>query len=108
MYTTYRNKLKKVLFKAEQEHYSQLLEANKSNMKKTWTILKQIINKKKYSKTQAQFKLSDDTLISDKSVISEKFNDFFIDVGPNLAKKIPVQTITPEQYLKNQIQSSIS
>ena len=107
MYTTYRNKLKKVLFKAEQEHYSQLLEANKSNMKKTWTILKQIINKKKYSKTQAQFKLNDDTLISDKSVISEKFNDFFIDVGPNLAKKIPVQTITPEQYLKNQIQSSI-
>ena len=76
-------------------------------MKKTWSILKQIINKKKNTKSQTQFRLSDDTLITDQSVISEKFNDFFINVGPNLAEKIPPQNSTPEQYLGNPITNTI-
>ena len=46
-YKTYRNKLKQILYKAEKEYYSNLISANKSNMKKTWSILKDIINKKK-------------------------------------------------------------
>ena len=65
MYSTYRNKLKNVLIKAEREYYAKLLEANKSSMKKTWSIIKQIINKKKHSKTETQFKLDDETVTSD-------------------------------------------
>ena len=107
MYTTYRNKLKKILIKAEKEYYSKLLEANRGNMKKTWSVLKEVINKKKYSKTQTQFKLSDGSLLSNQSLISEKFNDFFINIGPNLAEKIPSQTITPEDYLGNRLINSI-
>ena len=34
MYTTYRNKLKHILLKAEKDHYASLLESYKSNMKK--------------------------------------------------------------------------
>ena len=77
MYTTYRNKLKNILNKTEKAYYSKLLDANKSSMKKTWSILKQVINKKKHVKSQTQFKLSDGALTTDQSVISEKFNDFF-------------------------------
>ena len=81
--------MKKILCKAEKEYYSQLIEANKSNMKKTWSILKEIINKSKSSKLQSQFRLSDNTLTSDQSVISEKFNDFFSNIQTNLAEKNP-------------------
>ena len=77
MYTTYRNKLKNVLIKAERDYFTKLLDANKSNMKKTWSILKQVINKKKRSKIETQFKLDDETVTSDQRIISEKFNDFF-------------------------------
>ena len=38
-YKTFRNKLKHVLLTAEKKHYAETLEANKSNMKKTWAIL---------------------------------------------------------------------
>ena len=99
MYTTYRNKLKNILGKAEQDYYAKLLEANKSNMRKTWSIIKQVINKKKQSKCETEFKLNDESTTTDQNVISEKFNDFFINIGPNLAAKIPPQTITPEHYL---------
>ena len=107
MYSMYRNKLKKILMKSEKDYYSKMLEANKGNMKKTWSILKQIINKKKYNKLQTEFKLSDDTITSNKSLISEKFNDFFINIGPTLAEKIPSQTSTPEEYLGSKITNSI-
>ena len=107
MYTTYRNKLKKILMKEEKRYYSNLLNANKSNMKKTWSIIKQIINKKRFSKTQSQFKLNDGTLLTDKSAISEKFNDFFINIGPTLANKIPDQIRVPGYYLGNPLPNSI-
>ena len=92
MYTTYRNKLKHILLKAEKDHYASLLESYKSNMKKTWGILKEIINKNKVRKIQEQFKLSDGSVTSNKLIISEKFNEFFINIGPTLAKKIPHQS----------------
>ena len=107
MYKTYRNKLKHVLAKAEKDHYANLLEANKSNMKKTWGILKDIINKNKANKVQSQFKLNDGSITSNKLIISEKFNDLFINIGPTLADKIPKQSKIPESYLGSRIENSI-
>ena len=50
LYTRYRNKLKHILQKAEKDHYACLLESYKSNMRKTWGVLKEIINKNKIRK----------------------------------------------------------
>ena len=107
MYKTYRNKLTHVLAKAEKDHNANLLEANKSNMKKTWGILKDIINKNKTHKVQSQFKLNDGSITSNKLIISEQFNDFFINIGPTLADKIPKQSKIPESYLGSRIKNSI-
>ena len=104
---TYRNKLKNVLAKAEKDHFAKLLEANKSNMKKTWMILKDIINKNRQSRVQSQFKISDGSTISNKQMISEKFNDFFINIGPSLADKITKQDKSPAFYLGNKLENSI-
>lgn len=46
-YKTYRNKLNHKLQKAERQHYSDLLIANKNNLKRTWQIMKDIVNKNK-------------------------------------------------------------
>ena len=58
-------------------------------------------------KSETQFKLDDETTTTDQKVISEKFNDFFINIGPNLAAKIPAQTVTPEHYLGIQTPTSL-
>ena len=107
MYAIHRNKVKHALETAEKEHYAKLFEINRSNMKKTWNILKSIINKKRNPKIQNRFRLDLNTIITDKSLISEKFNDFFVNIGPNLASKIPTQTMNPSAYLGHQIQHSI-
>ena len=33
-------------------------------------------------------------------IVCEKFNDFFINVGPSLSKKIPNQNCRPDQFIK--------
>ena len=106
MYKTYRNKLKHA--KAEKDHYANLLEANKSKMKKTWGILKYIINKNKTNKVQSHFKVNDGSITSNTSIICEKFNDFFINIRPTLADKIPNQSKIPESSLDSRIENVIS
>ena len=107
MYTSYRNKLKHILLKAEENHYVSLLESYKSNMKITWGILKEIINKNKVRKIQEQIKLSDGSVTSNKLIISEKSNEFFINIGPTLAKKIPHQSRNHSFYLGDKIANTI-
>ena len=107
MYTTYRDKLKKILIKAEKNYYTELLTKYKGNLKKTWSILKQVINKRKRSKVQSEFKFNDGSTTRDKAIISESFNDFFVNIGPTLADRIPHQTKQPESYLGDKNQFSI-
>ena len=73
---------------------------NKDNMKKTWAIMKSIVNRNKNKQIQNKFKLNDGTITSNKLVICEKINYFFIGIGPSLAKKIPKQSKLPEAFLK--------
>ena len=112
-YKKYHNKLTHVLKCAERKYYADILEKNTSNLKQTWVILKSIINKNKSSRIQEKFKLNDGSTTTEKSVISEKFNDFFINIGPSLARKIPEKIyhpvnlwviVWPIQYFWNQSQ----
>ena len=76
-YRRYRNKLNPLLKHFERQYFTDLLESNKSNLKKTWSIMKDFINRKKSQKVQERFKLSDNTITNDKIVVAENFNDFF-------------------------------
>ena len=38
---------------------------------------------------QTKFRIGNDDVTTDKNIISNKFNDFFIDIGPTLARAIP-------------------
>ena len=51
-------------------------------------------------KFEEQFKLNDWAITTEKQTISNKFNDFFINVGPTLSRKIHKQDILPKHYMK--------
>ena len=70
-------------------------------------ILKDIINKNRQSRVQSQFKICDGSAISNKQMISEKFNDFFINIGPSIADKITKQDKSPAFYIGNKLENSI-
>ena len=99
-YKEYKNKLNGLLRKSEHEHYATLFEENKHNLKKSWSLLKEIINKKHERITQTKF-IINKVVTSDKKQISECFNKFYINVGFNLAKNIPQNQTDPMSYMEN-------
>ena len=104
----YHNRLTRLIEIAEEKYYADLLESNKSNFKKTWNILETIINKKKVHKINENFKLPDYSITSDKKVISENFNDFFVNVGYNLAKHIPNVNVSTRDFMTDRLIESIN
>ena len=76
-------------------------------MRKSWSIINNVIGKFRKNCIQKVFKLSDGSATEDKRVISDKFNDFFINVGPNLAKSIPHSKKTPLYCMKNRLIESL-
>ena len=88
-YKTYKNKLNSILRTAEKEHYSKLLSDAKRNIKDTWNILNAAMNQKKSStEFPSNFELNGTNIVN-KQTIADEFNNFFVNVGPNLAKNIP-------------------
>ena len=102
----YRDKLSSLLTNAEKTYYADLLESNKSDLKKLWNILKHII-KKKSDKMQEKFKLSDNAITSNKYIVSENFNDFFVNIGHNLTKHIPNVGFFLRNYMGDRVLQTI-
>ena len=98
-YKDYRNRLNTLLRVAEKDHYANLFEENKSNLRNSWRILQEVINKKKKSKLSSKF-IVDGKCITDKNDIANKFNSFFVNIGPNLPKKIPDNPKPCTQFIK--------
>ena len=76
-------------------------------MKKTWTILKGIINSNKSKRVQERFKLQDETITDNKVTISGSFNTLFVNIGPNLAKGMSNQPQIPKSFMGNRISNTI-
>lgn len=93
-YKKYKNKLTNIMRHCKKEYYNQLLEQNKSNTQGTWNVLNSIIKKGvKKSDFPNYFTTNENVDISTPKEIVNEFNDYFINVGSNLANEI----IDPKQ-----------
>ena len=99
-YRMYRNKLNHIIRKAERKYYQDMLLENKSNLKKSWQILKRIINKRKCRSAVQEFD-SNGTIIKDGEQIANKFNKFFVNVGSNLSRAIPKLNKDPRNFIQH-------
>ena len=106
VYKQYRNNLNKLLIEAERSHYQTLFNENKSHLKKSWRILKQVINKKKDTSSCSKFQVNQE-ITTDKTKIANGFNQYFINIGPTLADKIPKDNKCPTTYMENRILESM-
>ena len=95
----YRNKLNGLLRFAEKDHYATLLDMNKSNLRNSWRILKEVINKKKRSTVSSKF-IVNNSVITDKKSVTNGFNTFFTNIGPTLANKIPSTNLPATNYIR--------
>ena len=63
--------------------------------------MKDVINKNKQPVSSPPYFEVNDKKITDKNKIANSFNEFYINIGPNLCKSLPPSDVSPLSYLKN-------
>lgn len=89
-YKHFKNMITRLLRWKEKEYYQSQILLNKSNLRKTWIIIKDAINKKKLANCSDKFCFNGG-ITSDPTIISNAFNNYFVNIGPTLSSKIPDQ-----------------
>ena len=84
----YKNKLTTILRKAQKQYYVNKLAEHKGNMKYTWSILNELIGRGKKKSTLCDYIVKNNDRIYDNIAIANAYNDFYINVGPELANNI--------------------
>ena len=82
LYKTYKRKLQQLVKVAKKHYHHDFIVKYSNDMKKSWGIIKNIINKNQKPQTQSRFKIGDNLITSDKNIICNKFHDFFDNIGP--------------------------
>ena len=97
IYKDYKNLFEKIKKCAKKKYYRNKIKLFENYIRGTWKIMKEIIGKKKCnSQILPKQILVDKIEVNDARSIAEKFNEFYVNVGPNLAKKIPQSDINFE------------
>ena len=89
-YKSYKNKLKYLIKISKKDYFENQFIKYINNRKMTWQTINKLLNRnKKKEKLSHVFHLrNSDINFSDPFVIANKFNEYFVIDGPNLAKGI--------------------
>ena len=107
---TFNKTLTKTIRKAKLVYYRREFEYNRSNIKRTWSTISDILCKTKHTHQGVKSIISNGRMINDTAKIVNKFNEFFfINIGPNLISNVSrVFHDTHNKYLTRNIWTSFS
>lgn len=88
-YKMYKNKLTTIIRNNKKLYYKKKVEENKNNPKKVWGVLNTILNKSTNKKEYPEYFLIENMENHNQQEVVNKFNEFFVQVGPQLAGNIP-------------------
>ena len=102
----YRNKLTTIIRKSKLTFYSKAFENCKSNMKQTWSLIKNIANN---SNDRISIKkiLIDDVEITSEPRMAEVFNEYFANVAIRLDSNIPHYPKLATDYIDGSVCHSL-
>ena len=87
----YNKILKRNIKQAKKAYYQEAFQKHQNDIKSTWRIIKDVLNKSQKQKNYPDTFLVDGQLISNKLIIAKQFNSYFSNIGQNLAS----EKITP-------------
>ena len=82
------------------------MKINKYNLAKSWKIIKDVLNKREKSQLNNKFVINKN-IVTDPEVIANSFNSFFVNIGSNLANKIPKIKKNSNDYIFNENPNSM-
>lgn len=93
-------------------YYDNKLKGTKSNIKATWKVINEVINKGGNKPTsnmpQCIINNQDNSEITDPKEICAKFNEYFVNIAKKLAKNLPTSNHNFKYYLQNAKRTSCS
>ena len=99
-YNKYKKTLERALFAAQRKFYSNKIIECQNQSKALWKVINDITMRKKKTNTiLRKLRLENGIFIENDSDIANKLNQYFVNVGSNLAKKLPPSNISFENYL---------
>ena len=87
-YKTYRNRLNHIIRSTQRQYYQDQLEQNKTNLRKSWSIINSVINRNKKTRIKTESLNINGLKTSDPAEIVNFFNHYFTNIGLTLDKKI--------------------
>ena len=99
--------LKKMIREAKIKYYNEIFEKYKHDIKNTWKTINSILARSKNEYKSIEKIIIDDKEISDSEEIANEFNNFFVNIGPKLARRIDSNNKKPySSYLDKNITSN--
>ena len=81
----YRASLRKIIRKAKRDYYTHIFNRHKNDIKKTWSLINETLNRNLKKQSTHEFLINDE-MISDPIIIANKFNQYFAHIGSTLAQ----------------------
>ena len=106
-FKAYKNKLNTLIRKSKRKYFFNKFEKVKNNMKQTWQTINDIMGRGKKQPKQNKFKDKQGKFVTNPQDISNKFNDFFVNIGPKLAKNIQNTGKNYFDYLQSPLSTSM-
>ena len=100
-YKSKRNAVTNMLRKAEQKHWEESLnDAHGKGAKSFWKVLKKLNGKDK-KEPIGPIENDEGQAVFDDKIKADLFNDFFTNIGPDLASKFPDKQLDDTSYIEN-------
>ena len=100
MYSVYSNIFNKLKKTAKAKYYTDMLDIHKYNIKETWAVLRQVMNKNKQSVKLPKTFIVNGIEMSNSKRIAEELNTFFLEIGTKISNSIPETNQIFSNYLK--------
>ena len=97
----------RAIHEAKTQYYTKHFQNHKSDIRTTWGVISKILSKKQSRRNSLKSIVTDGHIISDSKIILQKFNDFFLNVGPTIAASLRTNVSrTHKSYLNENILTS--
>ena len=106
-FASYNNLYNKIKRATIRNYYHAILEENKFNMKKTWTVLNEVIGRKNDKSNFPREFIIGGNSVSDKPIIAETFNDYFSKIGYETGQNVPSTDVNYSDFSSDQYSHSI-
>ncbi|CAB4010237.1 RNA-directed DNA polymerase from mobile element jockey-like, partial [Paramuricea clavata] len=99
VYKQTRNKVNIEMKKAKKDYYSKRIAGQKQNPKEAWKTMNNLLGRQNKPTKVNELSISGNNLTNSED-IAEGFNEFFSNIGPDLASKIDTSNHNFQEYIK--------